>query len=75
VATGGTALTLWLGNWLQGLSVWLTPLCAAIVLNITLSGLMPQLHKETRWKYSLIQLAIILVGAAAIFTVHCFFPE
>jgi len=75
VATSGTLLTLWLGSRVQGLSVWLTPLCAAIVLNITLSGLMPQLHKETRWKYSLLQVAIILVGTAAIFTVHCFFPE
>ena len=77
VATSATALTLWLGSQLQGLSVWLTPLCAAIVLNITLSGLMPQLIRETRFKRSLIIAALVLSGvaASAIFAVHLFFPE
>src|SRR4051812_4302544 len=75
IATAGTVSTLYLGTKVQGLSLWLPPICAGIVLHITLSGLMPQLYKETDTRRSMIQLLVMVLGILAIFGVHLLLPE
>jgi zinc and cadmium transporter len=69
VAMLGTVLTLWLGSSVQGLSAYLTPVCAGIVFYITAAGLVPQLQKETNPRRSLVQFVVMLVGIAAMVAV------
>lgn len=75
IAALGTGATLFLGNWMQNAALWLTPLCAGIVLHITLKGLFPQLQAETDSRRSIVQFVVVVAGMLAILAVHQIFPE
>jgi zinc and cadmium transporter len=72
VALIGTALTLWLGSEIEGLSAILTPVGAGTVVYIAACGLIPQLQKETCARKSRMQFFIVLAGLAAMLALSVF---
>jgi zinc and cadmium transporter len=66
-AVAGAILTLLLGSRLENLAEYIVPLTAGGFIYIALSGLVPELHKESGTKKSFVQLIAILVGLAAMY--------
>lgn len=62
VALAGTILVLVLGNRVQALPVYLTPICGGMVLYITMTALIPRMLKETNPLRSLLQIGIASIG-------------
>jgi zinc and cadmium transporter len=62
VALIGTILVLALGASVQGLPVYLTPICGGMVLYITMTALIPRMLKETNPLRSLLQIGIASIG-------------
>jgi len=62
VALGGTILVLLLGSKVQSLPMYLTPVCAGMVLYITMTGLIPRMLKENNPLRSLLQVGIASIG-------------
>ncbi|MBS2002765.1 MAG: ZIP family metal transporter [Cyanobacteria bacterium SZAS LIN-5] len=62
VALAGTILVLVLGNKVQALPVYLTPICGGMVLYITMTALIPRMLKETHPLRSLLQVGIASIG-------------
>lgn len=62
VALCGTILVLVLGDKVQGLPVYLTPICGGMVLYITMTSLIPRMLKETNPLRSLLQVGIASIG-------------
>jgi zinc and cadmium transporter len=62
VAMSATALTLWCGSEVEGISEYLTPIAAGTVIYIVLFGLIPQLYRESWIRRTPKQLAMVLIG-------------
>ncbi|HIH05182.1 TPA: ZIP family metal transporter, partial [Candidatus Woesearchaeota archaeon] len=63
-AVAGAVLALLVGTSLEGVVSFLVPLAAGGFIYIAGADLIPELHKETETKKSLMQVAIILFGFA-----------
>lgn len=65
----GTFIALLLGTRVHGLSNVILPLAAGGFIYLACSDLIPELHKESKPKDTLIQLAVIIAGFALIYVV------
>ena len=61
-AVAGSIITYYLATYVQGLAQFLVPFAAGGFIYIAATDLMPELHKRTQGKESLIQLLTILTG-------------
>ncbi len=63
----GCITSLFIGSMIDNYTIFLIPFTAGGFIYIAGTDLMPELHKETAWKKSLVQLAGILLGTAVMF--------
>ncbi len=63
-AIAGVVLVFVLGSSFTSFSIWLLPFAAGNFIYIAGSDLIPELHKEVKWKNSLMQLACFILGIA-----------
>lgn len=74
-AIAGSLITYYLAFHIQGLVHLLVPIAAGGFIYIAATDLMPELHKRTQGKESLIQLLTILAGIALMSTLKILFPQ
>ena len=65
LAIAGAVLALLLGTRVETFAEWLVPFAAGGFIYIAMADLIPELQKTKRFRLSLVQLAAILVGIAA----------
>jgi len=70
----GALITYFLASYIQGLAQFLVPFAAGGFIYIAATDLMPELHKETQAKESIIQLLAILMGIGLMSTLKIFSP-
>ncbi|MDR3168199.1 MAG: ZIP family metal transporter [Candidatus Peribacteria bacterium] len=58
----GLALALVLHNAIEGVSAFLTPIAAGLFIYIAGADLIPEMHKQTQLKHSLLQIFLFLCG-------------
>ena len=58
----GAVVSLVVAASIEGATTFLVPLAAGQFIYIAVADLIPELHKETDWKKSLIQLALFVLG-------------
>jgi zinc and cadmium transporter len=63
-AIAGAVLVFVIGAWVVDLSIWLVPFAAGAFIYIAGSDLIPELHKEIKWKNSVVQLLCFVLGIA-----------
>lgn len=63
----GVGIAFLLGNSADDFGAWLVPFAAGGFIYIALSDLMPELHKEKKFTYIVIQLIAVLFGVFAMF--------
>jgi len=61
-AVAGTVLVLVAGSFSESLTVWLPPIAAGSFIYIAMSDLIPEMHKQTSTKHSLLQIFFVFVG-------------
>jgi zinc and cadmium transporter len=66
-AIAGTVLSLAVGTYVQGLTNFLIPFAIGSFVYIASSDLIPELHKETDPKKSVLQLVSLLIGIAIMY--------
>ena len=70
----GALITYFLASYIQGLAQFLVPFAAGGFIYIAATDLMPELHKGTQAKESIIQLLAILMGIGLMSTLKIFSP-
>lgn len=65
LAVAGAVIALLLGTQVEAFADWLIPFAAGGFIYIAMADLIPELQKTKRFRLSLVQLAAILVGIAA----------
>jgi len=58
----GVVVALLLASYVDGITTFLVPLAAGHFIYISVADLIPELHKETNWKKSVLQLFWFLLG-------------
>jgi zinc and cadmium transporter len=58
----GAVVSLVAASSIEGATTFLVPLAAGQFIYIAVADLIPEIHKETDWKKSLIQLALFVLG-------------
>ena len=71
ISVAATVATLVLGEYVEGMTVYLAPVAAGTILYITTAGLMPKMQKETSALRSLVQITVMLIGLAIMVAVRC----
>lgn len=71
----GAALTYFLSDFFKGASEIMLAFVAGHFIYIATADLIPELHKETSFKRSFIQIALIFLGIAAIWSAGRIFPH
>jgi len=71
----GAIITYFLAAQVQGLALLLVPFAAGGFIYIAATDLMPELHKKTQTKDSVVQLFTILIGIALMFTINVLLPS
>lgn len=70
----GALVTFFLASYVQGLAQLLVPFAAGGFIYIAATDLMPELHKRTQMKDSVIQLLTLLSGIALMFAIDVLLP-
>lgn len=65
----GAAVALLLGGATEGFTAWLVPLAAGGFIYIALTDLIPELHKTTSVRHSLLQLLAVIIGVGAMLAI------
>jgi len=71
----GALVTYFLASQVQGLALLLVPFAAGGFIYIAATDLMPELHKKSQTKDSVIQLSTLLTGIALMFIVDMLLPH
>lgn len=74
-AVVGAVVTYFLASQVQGLAELLVPFAAGGFIYIAATDLMPELHKKTEMKDSVVQLSTLLTGIALMFAVNQLLPH
>ena len=65
----GVVAVVLFGNFAKNSIIWFLPIAAGGFIYIAVADLIPELHKTTKIKYSIIQLLIILIGVSSMFAI------
>ncbi|HYF29095.1 MAG TPA: ZIP family metal transporter, partial [Candidatus Paceibacterota bacterium] len=71
----GAGVALLLGGATEAFTMWLVPLAAGGFIYIALTDLIPELHKTTSVRHSLIQLVAVMAGVLAMVGLLAIEPE
>lgn len=74
-AVAGALAIYWLGIYVHGFVQFLIPFAAGGFIYVAATDLMPQLHKETHAKESIVQLASLLAGIGLMLVLAVFLPK
>jgi len=66
----GSLIAYYLASYIQGVEQFLVPFAAGGFIYIAATDLMPELHKRTQAKESLIQLVTILTLPSSLYTLN-----